>query len=148
MKTPTRALCIVLMIILSAGVVGCLSQEVPLSDEMKAQILGYAEPIADNLFQGFNADNYTMYSRDFSRELKDALNEAAFEQNRALIVSRIGVYLSRSSPVIVAEGEFVSVLYKADFEQEQGVDVRIVFRRNDTSHQIYGLWFNSPKLRA
>ncbi len=58
-------------------------------------MLVYAEPIADNLLQGFNENNYTMYSRDFGDEMKASLDEAAFEENREFVTSRIGLYESR-----------------------------------------------------
>jgi hypothetical protein len=127
---------------------GCLSQEMPLSPEEQAQVVAYANPITDNLMEGFNQNNYTQYSRDFSTEMKKALDVTMFEQNRALILSKIGHYVSRGEPFVTESGDFLAVNYKADFEQEQGVDIRVVFRKGDESHQIYGLWFNSPKLRS
>ncbi len=127
---------------------GCISPETPLSPEEQAQVISFANPITDNLLDGFNQNNYTRYSRDFSSEMKQGLDEKVFEQNRALVVSKIGSYLSRDEPVVTGSGEFLVVNYKADFEQEKGVDIRVVFRKGDDTHQIYGLWFNSPKLRS
>ena len=111
-------------------------------------VLAYADPIADNLLQGFNDDNYTMYSRDFSEEMKRGLNEAVFQQNREFVTSRIGLYTSRGDPVVTESGEYIAVNYPSEFEREGGVNIRLVFRKGDESHLLYGLWFNSPKLRS
>ncbi|MCM2466898.1 DUF3887 domain-containing protein [Methanoculleus sp. CWC-02] len=125
-----------------------MSQETVVSEEVKAEVLAYADPIADNLMQGFNEGNYTIYSRDFSAEMRQGLDEAAFEQNREHVTSRIGLYESRRDPVVTETGEYIAVTYKGEFEQEDGVALRFVFRKGDESHRLYGLWFNSPKLRS
>lgn len=125
-----------------------MGQDTVVSGEAAAEVLTYAEPIADNVMQGFNEGNYTAYSRDFSPEMKQALGEAAFERNREEVTSRIGLYESRSDPVVTETGEFIAVTYRATFEQEDGVALRFVFKMDDPSHLLHGLWFNSPKLRS
>lgn len=134
--------------VIMIGSCGCISREMPLSQEEQAQVIAFANPITDNLLDGFNQDNYQQYSRDFSSEMKQGLDEKVFEQNRALVVSKIGSYISRGDPFVTGSGEFLVVNYKADFEQEEGVDIRVIFRKGDDTHQVYGLWFNSPKLRS
>jgi hypothetical protein len=138
----------VLAVLAGVCVCGCTSQGVVVSDQERAAVIAYADPIADNLLQGFNENNYTMYSRDFGPEMKAALDEAAFEQNREFVVSRIGLYESRGSPVVTKSGEFIAVSYPAKFEKEAGVNVRLVFRMGDESHQLSGLWFQSPELNS
>jgi len=136
----------VLAVLAGVCICGCTSQGVVVSDEERAAVLAYADPIADNLLQGFNEDNYTMYSRDFGPEMKAALDEAAFVQNRDFVISRIGLYESRGTPVVTETGEFIAVNYPAKFEKEDGVNVRLVFGKGDESHKLTGLWFNSPML--
>lgn len=138
----------VLVVLAAVLACGCTGQETVVSGEEAAQVLAYAEPIADNVMQGFNEGNYTMYSRDFSPEMKRGLDAAAFERNREFVTSRIGLYESRSDPVVTDTGEYIAVNYKAKFEGEDGVALRFVFRKGDESHQLHGLWFNSPKLRS
>jgi hypothetical protein len=137
-----------LAVLAGVCVCGCTSQGVVVSDQERAVVLAYADPIADNLLQGFNENNYTMYSRDFGPEMKAALDEAVFEQNREFVVSRIGLYESRGTPVVTKSGEFIAVNYPAKFEKEDGVNVRLVFRIGDESHQLSGLWFQSPELNS
>lgn len=148
MSLPHIPLLAALLILAAVAVSGCMSQETVVSDEEAAEVLAYAEPSAGNLMQGFNEGNYTMYSRDFSPEMKQALDEAAFEQNREHVTSRIGLYESRRDPVVTETGDYIAVTYRAKFEQEDGVALRFVFKKGDESHQLHGLWFNSPKLRS
>ncbi|WP_243669571.1 DUF3887 domain-containing protein [Methanoculleus chikugoensis] len=139
----------VLVVLAAVSICGCMGQETVLSGEEAAEVLVYADPIAENVMQGFNEGNYTVYSRDFSPEMKQALDEAAFEQNREEVTSRIGLYESRSDPVVTETGDYIAVTYRAKFEQEDGVALRFVFLEGDASHQLHGLWFNSPpKLRS
>lgn len=144
-QIPLLAVLVVFAAVLACG---CMGQETVVSGEEAAEVLVYADPIADNLMQGFNEGNYTVYSRDFSPEMRQALDEAAFVQNRDDVTSRIGLYESRGDPVVTEIGEFVAVTYQATFEREDGVALRLVFKKGDESHQFYGLWFNSPKLRS
>jgi len=139
---------VALLILTAVSVCGCMSQETVLSGDDAAEVLAYADPIADNLMEGFNEGNYTRYSRDFGPEMRQALDEAAFEQNREHVTSRIGLYESRSDPVVTETGEFIAVTYKAAFEREDGVALRLVFEKDDPLHQVSGLWFNSPMLRS
>lgn len=148
MNLPGIPLLTALLILAAAAASGCMSQETVVSDDVKAEVLEYADPIADNLMQGFNEGNYTKYSRDFSPEMRQALDEAAFEQNRESVTSRIGLYESRRDPVVTQIDEYIAVNYKAEFEREDGVALRFVFQKGDESHQLHGLWFNSPKLRS
>lgn len=140
----------VLILVVFAAVLacGCMSQETVVSGDEAAQVLAYADPIADNVMQGFNEGNYTTYSRDFGPEMRQALDEAAFEQNREFVTSRVGLYESRGEPVVTETGEYIAVTYKAAFEREDGVALRFVFKKGDESHQLSGLWFNSPMLRS
>jgi hypothetical protein len=137
-----------LAVLTGVCVCGCTSQEIVVTGEERNSVLLYADPVADNLLQGFNENNYTMYSRDFGPEMKAALDEAAFVQNREFVVSRIGLYVSKGSPVVTESGEFIAVNYPAKFEREDGVNVRLVFRKGDASHQLSGLWFQSPELSS
>lgn len=144
-QIPLIVVLVVFALVLACG---CMGQETVVSGEEAAAVLAYADPVADNLMQGFNEHNYTKYLRDFGPEMRQALNEAAFEENREFVTSRIGLYESRSDPVVTETGEFVAVTYRAKFEQEDGVALRFVFKKDDPSHQLQGLWFTSPMLRS
>ena len=147
MGPPHTPILAALVILAGIFACGCMSQETVLSGDDAAEVLAYADPIADNLMQGFNEGNYTMYSRDFGEEMKQGLDEAAFEQNREFVTSRIGFYESRGDPIVTETGAYIAVNYRAEFEREDEVALRFVFRKDDEPHRLYGLWFNSPMLR-
>ncbi len=95
----------------------------------EVRVPAYADPIAGNLLLGFNEGNYTMEYREF-------------------VTSRLGCYVSRGDPVVTERGEYITVTYRANFEREDGVNIRFVFQKDDESHRLHGLWFNSPMLRS
>ena len=146
MNVPLLPLLVALIFVVSVS--GCIDQETVLSGEETAEVLAYAEPVTENLLAGLNEGNYAAYSSDFSTEMKEAIDEAAFEQNREFIISRIGLYESRGDPVVTVAGDYIAVTYRAKFEREDGVVLRFVFKEDDPAHQLHGLWFNSPMLRG
>jgi len=148
MNLPQISILAAMLLVFAVSACSCTGQESVVAGDDAAQVLAYAEPVAGNLLAGFNEDNYTMYSRDFSPEMKQALDEGAFEQNREYVTSRIGLYKSRASPVVTDDGKYIAVTYKGEFEREDGVNLRFVFKKDDESHQLCGLWFNSPMLRS
>lgn len=137
-----------LAILAGVCISGCTGQDTVITGEERTAVLAYADPIADTLLQGFSENNYTLYSRDFGPEMKKSLDEAAFSQNREFVVSRIGLYESRGEPVVTERSEYVAVNYPAAFEREDGVNVRLVFRKGDEEHLLSGLWFTSPALQG
>ena len=110
-------------------------------------VLAYADPIADGLLQGLNDNDYQTYSRDFDEAMRKALPESKLPQNREAIVSKIGLYVSREPQQVLTQGQFTTVIYEAKFEEEDGVEVKVVFREVGGENRVAGLWFNSPKLR-
>ena len=148
MNLPRLSLFVVLAVILGISTAGCMDRETVLSGDDATEVLAYAEPIVDNLMQGFNEGNYAKYSRDFGPEMKQALDEAAFAENHEFVTSRIGLYESRGDPVVTKTGEYVAVTYRAKFEREDGVALQFVFEKDDPSHRLQGLWFDSPMLRS
>lgn len=147
MNLSQTSIFVALLLIFAVSACGCTGQDSVISGDDAAQVLAYAEPIAGNLFAGFNEDNYTMYSRDFTPNMKQTLDEGAFKQHREDVTSMIGLYKSRESPVVTDDGEYIYVTYMADFERKDGVDTQFTFQKDDELHQLHGLWFNSPMLR-
>jgi Protein of unknown function (DUF3887) len=127
-------------------VAGCGQLPAELTGTESDAVLAYAEPKVDNLLAGLNSGDYAAFSRDFSDKMRSAMGEAGLNSTRDLLQSKIGNYVSRQVSSVVQQGEFTSVVYKAKFENEDGVTVRVVFD-NTADHPISGLWFDSPKLR-
>lgn len=127
-------------------IAGCGATAQPITGAERDAVLAFAEPKTENLLNGFNADDYAMFSRDFDAAMRQGLNQSAFEQTRAQITSRVGRYISRQVTSVARQDNFIVVLYNGRFENEDGVTMRVVFTPDD-AHQITGLWFDSPKLR-
>lgn len=117
------------------------------SGEQRDLVLQYADPITDSLLEGFNGKDYAMYSRDFNEQMKNALTEGVFLETRELIVSKIGLYVSRVPHTVLRQGPYRIVVYNGVFEQEESVEIRVVFLDHNGTQKVSGLWFNSPKLR-
>ena len=133
-------------VFLSLLVVFCV-KETEITGEEKEKILNYAEPMADSILKGFNENNYRIFSLDFDETMKKALNEENFYNTRKMIYSRIGLYVSKNKPQVFKKPPFFAVIYKANFEKEQNVVVRLVLQQYGKKYLVTGLWFNSPKLR-
>jgi len=139
------AVVIILAVIISVYIY-TLQNSVIVGEE-KQQILAYSEPITDNILQGYNEGDYEKISRDFTAEMKNSFTEAVFLENRELILSKIGSYISHDIPTILNQPPYKIVIYNAEFEKESGVQVRVVFIEHIDKNLVTGLWFNSPKLR-
>lgn len=100
-----------------------------------------------HLLEGFNEGNYTKFSRDFDEQMKNGLPEPVFNQTRQQIVSKVGLYKSRTVSKVQKQGPGTIVIYDAEFEKEKEVEVKVVFQKYGEKNLVSGLWFNSPKLR-
>jgi hypothetical protein len=114
----------------------------------KEKVLAYADPVVDNLLAGFNEGDYAKFSRDFDARMKSGIPEAAFTQMRQDIVSKLGLYESRTVSKVEKQGEATVVVYQAEFEKEGGVKVTVVFTPDGEKNLVSGLFFDSPKLRG
>jgi hypothetical protein len=79
--------------------------------------------------------------------MKAASGEAQFEQAYAMVIGKIGKYVSRQMTKVIEQKSFRTVIYDAQFEQEQHVTVRVVYSITGDQPLVSGLWFDSPKLR-
>ncbi len=126
--------------------ISCNAAAQPIEGAARDAVLTFAEPKTENLLAGFNAGDYAIFARDFDTTMRQAETEAVFTQTRAAILSKIGKYVSRQVTSVLKQDKFIVVVYNGRFENEEGVTIRLVFTPDD-SHQITGLWFDSPKLR-
>ncbi|MGD2251052.1 MAG: DUF3887 domain-containing protein [Candidatus Methanofastidiosia archaeon] len=123
---------------------GCIGQ---ISEEEKEQWITIADPIAENILQTINTGDYQGHITDYSQEMIDATPPEAFTELRDLLLSTVGKYISKTPDKVERKGEYIRVSYTAKFEQEN-VTVRVVFKEGDETYKVYGLWFDSPTLRA
>lgn len=124
------------------------SKESEITGEEKEKIVQNTEPLVARILEGFNEDNYLIFSKPFDERMKKGLKEEMFHKTRADIFSKIGLYISKRSPKVFSKAPFITVIYKADFEKEKDVNVRVIFQKYNKKYLVSGLWFNSPKLRG
>lgn len=139
LKTTIQVICIAIL-----AFTGCISQ---ISQEEKEKWITIANPIAENILQTINTGDYQKHIKDYSQEMIEATPPEAFTDLRDLLLSQVGKYISKTPEKVERKGEYIRVTYIAKFEEEN-VTVRVVFKEDDETHQVYGLWFDSPKLRA
>jgi hypothetical protein len=129
----------------SAGLSAC-SQGKLLTGSAREAVLAYSEPIADNLFQGLNASDYAVFSRDFNDPMLQGIPESSFSSS--LIPStlgKLGKYQSRQVASVTQIGSNVLIIYIAGFEKDPDVTVRLSLE-TAAPHKVSGLYFNSALL--
>lgn len=135
------AVCLGFLLFLS----GCVGQS--LEGEEKAEWISISTPIAENIFQSINNNDYQGFIRDFSEEMKNAMPPEAFTKLKEQLDSALGKYISSTPAKVVERGDYITVYFTAKYEKEDAVTVRVVFKKGDETYKVYGLWFDSPKLR-
>lgn len=133
---------VLLLTALLIGVlVGCGSNGTPVTGADKDAVLAYSEAKTDNLLAGMNANDYTMFSQDFDQDMLKAMPQPEFDKLKKDRDAKLGLYISRTVNSVLQIGDFYTVIYDAQFEKDDAVTVRVVFRLAEP-HEVSGLWFN------
>ncbi len=121
----------------------CSSKPVLVEGAERDQILAFAAPMGENLFDGLKKGDYATFSRDFSPEMKDAMPESEFF---GLIgqLTQIAPFNTQSLDHVEKTDQGFVVIYKAEFDKDI-VMVHITFLQQDP-HLINGVWFDLPYL--
>ncbi len=138
MKWVYRVWLVVFMIGILAA---CGSKAQAVSDSTKETVLAFSEAKSDNLLAGMNAGDYVMFSKDFDQGMLNAMNQLEFEKLKKDRDAKLGLYVSRTVNSVLQQGNFYVVVYDAQFEKDDAVTIRVVFRF-DEPHEVSGLWFN------
>lgn len=125
---------------------GCTAQESEMAGEEREAVLAYAGPVVDNMMEGFNSNEYGVFSRDFGEEMLGAMGESGFQAFREDIVSKIGLYQSRGDGWVLEDSQYVKAVYSAVFEGDPDAYVSVVFLREDEAPKVQGLHITSQKL--
>lgn len=113
----------------------------------REQVLVFAEPKTDNLLNSLNNNDYALFRRDLNSQLLDLIPADEFALNYQNLGTRVGKYISREVDHVERGGEYITVLYRAKFEKEENVTVRVIFEVAG-QQRVAGLWFDSPKIRS
>jgi len=115
-----------------AGVIGKTNEEVR----------AIAEPILDNILQGFKTDDYVKYSRDLDDTLKETISENKFLETDRQIEGSIGNYQSREYLGFLTKDQMTVVLWKGRFDRSvDDVLIKLVVSKRKDRYLVTGLWF-------
>jgi uncharacterized protein DUF3887 len=132
-----------LAVFLAVTLAGCKSPAATkLSGEDREAVLAFSEDKTNNLLNGLESGDYAVFSKDFDQPMRNGMPENAFQYLKQDRDAKLGKYVSRTVED-VAEGNdgYTTVIYRAVFEREKDVIMRVVFRQEEP-HEISGLWFN------
>lgn len=132
---------VLLAVLVTSVMVACGSKQTLLTGEEQETVLAFSESRTDNLVAGMNANDYAVFSKDFSQEMLDSMTESEFAKLKADRDAKLGLYVSRTVNNVVQVGDYYAVNYDAVFEKDDAVSMRLVFRM-DEPHEVSGLWFN------
>jgi hypothetical protein len=110
----------------------------------KDAVLAFSEPTVDNLFVGWTANDYVMFSRDFDTDMQKEIPATGFAALKQGLDNKLGTYISRRVERVTRADEFYVVDYQAKFEQEEPVKITVAFHASD--HSIAVLGFDSEKV--
>jgi hypothetical protein len=112
-----------------------------LSDVQRKAVLAFTEPQMENLLDGWNADNYDVFSKNFDPDLLKSMTRQEFEKLNTDALTGLGRFYSREVESVVErdDGSY-TVIYYGVFENDDEVLMRVTFQ-GDEPHRINKLSF-------
>ncbi len=105
------------------------------------EIKTIADPLLDNILDGFKFDKYTQYSRDFDPALKVIGSRTKFFKVSRRIKSTLGSYLYREYMGSLLKGDMIVVLWKGKFDKTKNdVLIKLVIKKQGRRYVVTGLW--------
>jgi hypothetical protein len=144
----TKRLGLILLVLLMITSLAACSQK---ADSNEAR--QYADDITENMLLAYNNDNYANYIANVDSQFKTAVSEDKMKESNKMVRDKIGTYQPGSKQFKDAvrssqNGQkFIAVRYNARFTNENGDVLVTMFFHDDQSHQVTGMFFNSPKIR-
>ncbi len=142
-----KIILLVIVVLVTIAMLGCSQKAV------NSEVSAYADNIAEKMLLAYNEDNYAQYIQNTDDQFKAAVSEDKMKQGNQAVRDKIGNYVPGSKQYTDAVKttqnnlKYVAVRYTAKFTNETGdVVITMVFDDNE-SHQVGGIFFNSPKLR-
>jgi len=121
---------------------------------MAAELSGKVEQIKDQstlalerIMQAISEGDYGLYTRDFSKQMKDSQDRESFLQLQSNLQRSLGKFKSMEFLGFYVQYGGTITLFKARFSKEkEDVLIRLVLDRKKSPAHITGLWFDSPAL--
>ena len=102
----------------------------------------FADPMTENLLLMINTDNYGQFSQAFSQQMKEAIPELKYKEIRDSIQTKFGTYISKEFVSAEIRENYIAVLYKGKFSQEEAVLIKSVFVKENNKIHVAGFWLN------
>lgn len=102
----------------------------------------FADPMTENLLLMINTDNYGQFSQAFSQQMKEAIPEPKYKEIRDSIQTKFGPYVSKEFVSAEIRENYIAVLYKGKFSQEEAVLIKSVFVKENNKILVAGFWLN------
>lgn len=148
-KIAVAGLLTSLLLLLAAGcsvVKSPVIEPVVLEGNEIDTVLAYAQEPSENLIEGLTARDYAQFSRDFTDDMKQGMNEQAFNDLLSMFDTKLGTYQTNTLVTVLQDENFTTLVFQLIYEKDNEVSMRVVFD-NKEPHKISGLWFDSPELR-
>uniref|UniRef100_A0A7V4LDH3 DUF3887 domain-containing protein n=1 Tax=Desulfobacca acetoxidans TaxID=60893 RepID=A0A7V4LDH3_9BACT len=101
-----------------------------------------AEPILNNLLEGYNKGDYAQYARNFDDTLREAVTEKKFLQVRQELMKKLGEFKNKEYLGFLNQQRYTVVLWKSKFSAtEDDILIRLVLSRRPDKVVVVGLYF-------
>lgn len=132
--------------------VGCSLLPAPPPTYLPDEAQSFASQVdatSESLLLAMSSNDETTFLRDMEPKMREASSGKNFAQLQELIIAKIGKYIAGSKQMVkVDEAEgYTRIWYDARFEQEEHVQVLVVYDISGGQPRVTGLWLDSPKLR-
>ncbi len=117
-------------------------ESVTLEGEDRQAVLTYADPMVDNMLEGFGEGDYEKFSRDFTDGMKAGITWLQFKTTRLTLNSMYGAYESRTPTKVFRRGDEDRIVYHGVFERVDHIDIRVGFQEVAGQKRFSALWFS------
>lgn len=147
MKLKRTGLLLLLCVLMACFLTACGSKM------DSKEVSQFADEKTEKMLLAYNEDNYEQYTANVDSQFKTAVSEEKMKEGNGMVRGKIGTYVPGSKVFKDAaktsekDKKYIAVRYNAKFtDEKEDVVVTMIFDDNE-SHQIGGIFFNSPKLR-
>lgn len=110
-------------------------------------IASRATAIVHRILQGISEGDYSLYTKDFSKSMKDSQTRDGFLDVQRNLQKSLGKFQSVEYVGFYEQYGGIITLFKARFSKEkEDVLIRLVLDGKKADPQVTGLWFDSPSL--
>jgi hypothetical protein len=111
------------------------------------QIRTRATMLIEEIIQGISEGDYALYSRQFSKPMKESQTRENFLELQRSLQKAIGKFQSLQYLGFYSQHGNLVALFKARFSKDKDdVLIRLVMEGYSADAKVTGLWFDSPAL--